>query len=624
MKKAPVWALAFVALVLLFAPKAMAVEVTVSDFGELEAAIAAPDTTVIFIDATIAKPKTEAFDVEIDGKGLTLKRAPDFTGAFFKLEGTRGARPHLDIVQSLTLSNITLDGASNPASVDVVSPLILVYGGVTGVLNVENGTTLKNNKCTAAGGGAGAVHNQGTFIMNGGLITGNTSLGGGGGVSNSGTFAMNGGTITGNTATTAGGGVSNGGDKGAFTMTGGAITGNSSSSGSCMDALAQQANSATAYFRISGDAVIGSLGIQANTTALQLGGPLAGNASIGIENNVDWDPPFKVVDNAATGAPGYAPSDSDLERFYVVDPPAYHFLTEYNGIYNSVARQDPNTFILSEATTAPTAPLSLTATAGAGQVSLSWNVPASNGGKPITGYNVYRDGVLISTAAGTTYIDTGVTAGVTYTYAVKAVNEEGEGPHSNDASATPTAGNPGNGAGLNPGFNPHSTLTFTNRTLTDGATGVSVNGYFTSGASLTVRANTLHVEGACAACAYIRARIAEGGLIVLYDLSATSYRGDEVIVTIPVGTRYDGQVLTVLHCNKGVLEQALITCVDGSVTGAFGSLSPYAVFEGADVSVPDDVVVDAPKTGDEPYAFYGAIALLCAMGALMMRRRQTR
>ena len=39
---------------------------------------------------------------------------------------------------------------------------------------------------------------------------------------------------------------------------------------------------------------------------------------------------------------------------------------------------------------APTAPLGLTANAGNASVSLSWSVPASNGGSSITGYNVYR------------------------------------------------------------------------------------------------------------------------------------------------------------------------------------------------------------------------------------------
>jgi hypothetical protein len=40
--------------------------------------------------------------------------------------------------------------------------------------------------------------------------------------------------------------------------------------------------------------------------------------------------------------------------------------------------------------TAPSAPSGLVASAGNGSVMLSWTVPNSDGGSPITGYNVYR------------------------------------------------------------------------------------------------------------------------------------------------------------------------------------------------------------------------------------------
>ena len=40
--------------------------------------------------------------------------------------------------------------------------------------------------------------------------------------------------------------------------------------------------------------------------------------------------------------------------------------------------------------TVPGAPTGLTATPGDGQVTLSWAAPASDGGSPVTGYNVYQ------------------------------------------------------------------------------------------------------------------------------------------------------------------------------------------------------------------------------------------
>jgi fibronectin type 3 domain-containing protein len=97
--------------------------------------------------------------------------------------------------------------------------------------------------------------------------------------------------------------------------------------------------------------------------------------------------------------------------------------------------------------TAPTAPLAVTAGASNGSVSLAWSVPASNGGSPVTGYNVFRgtspggeSATPIATGVTTTsYTDTGLTNGTTYYYTVAAVNAVGVSPQSSEVSATPHA-----------------------------------------------------------------------------------------------------------------------------------------------------------------------------------------
>ena len=92
--------------------------------------------------------------------------------------------------------------------------------------------------------------------------------------------------------------------------------------------------------------------------------------------------------------------------------------------------------------TAPGAPGGLNATGGVGTVTLGWSPPTTGGA--VQSYNIYRGTTangetLVQTGVSTTsYSDTNVTGGTTYYYKVTAVNSGGEGPLSNEASATPT------------------------------------------------------------------------------------------------------------------------------------------------------------------------------------------
>lgn len=92
--------------------------------------------------------------------------------------------------------------------------------------------------------------------------------------------------------------------------------------------------------------------------------------------------------------------------------------------------------------TVPSAPQNLTAAPARGKgVQLTWSPPASNGGSPITGYNIYRGtssgGEVFLTSVGnvTSFKDNQTVRGQTYYYIVTAVNAVGEGPASNEASA---------------------------------------------------------------------------------------------------------------------------------------------------------------------------------------------
>jgi Fibronectin type III domain len=102
----------------------------------------------------------------------------------------------------------------------------------------------------------------------------------------------------------------------------------------------------------------------------------------------------------------------------------------------------------SRVTSAPTAPRSLTATAGSGSVSLSWSAPVSDGGAPITGYTVYRatasggaSGTPVAKKVSTRrFTDKYLTNGTTYYYTVAATNAIGISRPSAASAAVPMMG----------------------------------------------------------------------------------------------------------------------------------------------------------------------------------------
>ncbi len=100
------------------------------------------------------------------------------------------------------------------------------------------------------------------------------------------------------------------------------------------------------------------------------------------------------------------------------------------------------------------APLNLAATPGNTVVNLSWSAPSP---VPSGGYKVYRNGSLITTTAisTTTYSDTNVTNGTSYSYYVKAQYNTPveESAASNTVNATPNVSNPTQTISLANGWN---------------------------------------------------------------------------------------------------------------------------------------------------------------------------
>ena len=116
------------------------------------------------------------------------------------------------------------------------------------------------------------------------------------------------------------------------------------------------------------------------------------------------------------------------------------------GPYSATATQNGTSWVMqliafrpdisSSDTTAPSVPSGLGATAvSTTQVNLGWAASTDNVG--VTGYRVFRDGTPVATPTATTYQDTNLTPGTTYTYKVSAYDAAGnESAQSVSASAT--------------------------------------------------------------------------------------------------------------------------------------------------------------------------------------------
>ena len=117
--------------------------------------------------------------------------------------------------------------------------------------------------------------------------------------------------------------------------------------------------------------------------------------------------------------------------------------TYYVIAYSDVGESPPTQALDASPFGQPSAPLGLVATAGDGRVTLDWDPPLTDGGRPITRYlvlcgeSVGELSPLAPIGNVTSYNHTGRTNGVVLHYAVVAVNEAGEGPASDKVQARP-------------------------------------------------------------------------------------------------------------------------------------------------------------------------------------------
>ena len=190
-------------------------------------------------------------------------------------------------------------------------------------------------------------------------------------------------------------------------------------------------------------------------TAPQSLGATGGNGSVSLS----WSAPssnggspitgYNVYRSTSPGGEGSTPLRTNVTGTTFNDLTAtngtkyYYTVAAVNAVGTSPQSNEANA---TPQATVPSAPTGLVASAGDGKVMLSWTVPNSDGGSPITGYNVYRSttpggegSTPYATAVSSTYTDSAATNGTTYYYTVAAVNGVGTGPQSSEANATPQA-----------------------------------------------------------------------------------------------------------------------------------------------------------------------------------------
>ncbi|MDL2259081.1 Ig-like domain-containing protein, partial [Eubacteriales bacterium OttesenSCG-928-K08] len=160
------------------------------------------------------------------------------------------------------------------------------------------------------------------------------------------------------------------------------------------------------------------------------------------------------------------------------------------------------------------------------------------------------------------------------------------------------------------------------RTLLHAKTGVTATGQISTSTQLIVATGSaaLHEAGCCTACDAIRMR----NPVVCYNISIPGgYRGEiSLYIPIPVDAQ-SALSYSVLHCNKGVLEEHPGEYLDGGVTSVWKKLSPFAVVADGPF-VPDKTVVDPPKTGNQPSGWLGVALLLLGMAGFALLRRKSK
>jgi putative Ig domain-containing protein len=176
---------------------------------------------------------------------------------------------------------------------------------------------------------------------------------------------------------------------------------------------------------------------------------VSGEIPLGL-TAVDVDGPFAIDTKSSTCVTGpdtAVPAGSACTFAIVFTPTTRGPATGTLTLTGNIAGGNRAIALTGIGSTKPGAPIALSATAGQGQVVLTWMPTNDTGESPVTGYRIRRasngdaaDAPSLTTlgAESLTFTDQNLENGTAYTYVVVAINTVGESEPSTPVDATPT------------------------------------------------------------------------------------------------------------------------------------------------------------------------------------------
>ena len=218
----------------------------------------------------------------------------------------------------------------------------------------------------------------------------------------------------------------------------------------------QLEDSTTYYYQVSAVNLVGSgpKSSAAAATTLHVPSPPRNLTAVAGDCTVDltWDPAvsndgsaliYRIYRSTSTGMETFwaAATTTSYQDVDLTNGQTYYYIVK---AVNATGEGAASNEVSALPCTIPSAPLNLTAEAGDGRVSVSWNLPMDDGGSAITGYRLYwsnsSEGEFkVMVLSDTALNHDGLVNGLHYYYKVAAVNAVGEGLPTDVVIATPLA-----------------------------------------------------------------------------------------------------------------------------------------------------------------------------------------